>query len=120
MRRTQHSKPAYLSTIQKFPCNYTCFDRFTDARVIGDQDPDRIEAQRQQQGHELIGPRFTRNASERTKRAGARTKAQPNGISEQASRTVVADVCWIRCCKQCGLYLFKAKMNAGDFFISAA
>src|SRR5438270_7422442 len=107
MRRTQHSNPAYLTTIQQFPCNYACFNRLADACIVGDQNPDRVEAQRQQQRHELIRPRLARYTPERTKRAGTRTEPQPNGISEQASRTVVADVGWIRRCKGCGLHMLK-------------
>src|SRR5437868_2625147 len=64
MRRADDREPRDLAAIEHLACDQPGFDRLADADIVGNEQTDRIELQRHEQGRELIGARIEGQATE--------------------------------------------------------
>ena len=55
VRRAEHGQTLDLAAVEQLAGNEGGFDGLPDAHVVGDQDADRIELERHQERHELVG-----------------------------------------------------------------
>src|SRR5437773_1396989 len=61
----------------------TGLDRLADAHVIGDEQPYRVKTEGHEQGDELVRARLDSDSRERSERAGARPKTEPDGVPKE-------------------------------------
>ena len=69
--RAYDCEPLDLSAIEEFPGDQPGLDGLADADIVGDEQPHRVELQRHEQRHELIGARFDIEVAEAPERPGA-------------------------------------------------
>ena len=89
MRRAQHSHALDFAAVIQLSGDQRGLDGFADADVIGNQQPHRVQPQRHQQWHELVGARLDRNVAEAAERAGTATQRHAQGVGEE-DRVVLA------------------------------
>ena len=87
--RAQDAEPLDLAPVEQFAGDQQSFDGLAHAHIIGDEQADRVQAQRHQQGHELVDARPNRNPAKRTERRGPLAQ-------RQAARPATADGRWRR------------------------
>jgi hypothetical protein len=54
----EHRQPTSITLLEQLARDESSLDRLPDADVVGDEETHRIQAQRHEQGHELIRPRL--------------------------------------------------------------
>ena len=85
VRRAEHGQALDLAAVQQLAGDQAGFDGLADAHIVGDQQADRVELERHQQRHELVGPRLDANPGKRAERPGAGAEAQAHGVAQQAA-----------------------------------
>jgi len=56
-------------------------DRLANPDVVADEQPDRVQPQRHQKWHVLVGPRLDGNPGDRTERPRRRAEPKANGVA---------------------------------------
>ena len=67
-------------------------DGLADADVVGDEQPDGVLAQGQQQRHELVGTGRDGDPGQAAERPAGGAEPDPQGVAQQAGGAVVAEV----------------------------
>ena len=88
VRRAQHGEALDLAAVEQLARDERRLDRLADADVVGDQQPHRIELQRHQQRHELVGARLDGDLPEAAERAGAAAQRQQQRVAQEQRRVV--------------------------------
>ena len=85
VRRAEHGEALDLAAVEQLAGDQRGLDRLADADVVGDQQPHRVELERHQQRHELVGARLDGDPAEAsgTGRRDER-KPEPQRVAQQA------------------------------------
>ena len=119
VRRAEHCQTLHLATIEELPGNQPGFNRFADAHVIRDEQPDRIEFEGHQQWHQLVRAGLDINPGKGAERPGAGAKTQAHCISQQPAGAEITHLCWIRVIKgsRFDIFPFQGEIYSGDLMI---
>lgn len=122
VRRAEDSQPAHLAPVEQFPRHQRRLDGLADAHIVGDQQADRVELERHQQRHKLVGPRLDRNAAEGAERSCTGAESQAHRIAQQPARAVIAGSGRIGQLERRWPHLrpFQRQVDPGDLPIGAA
>jgi hypothetical protein len=83
MGRADHRHPRDLTAVEQFTGDQRRLNRLPDPHIIGDQQAHRVETQRHQQRHNLIGARAKPQPPHTAERTGAAAQAQARRIAQQ-------------------------------------
>ena len=120
MRRAQHGHPGDLPAVHKLAGDQRRLDRLPYAHIVGDQQPHRVQLQRQQQRHQLVGARLHGDRSEGAEGAGAGAEAQAGSIAQQPPRSIIAQLLGVRQREPRRLHKLQRAIDARDLLLSAA
>ena len=118
-RGAQYSQALNLAAIQQLAGNQSGFDGFSDTHIIGNQNPDRILFQGDQQRNQLIRPGVHSQPAKGSKGSGAGAKPQAHRIAKQITGVVVARRAGIGKVKTGLLHRLQRQVNAGDITLAA-
>ncbi|KAF5031998.1 hypothetical protein DSECCO2_621890 [anaerobic digester metagenome] len=85
VRRTEYGKPINFKPIPELSYDKTSFNGFSDADIIGDQQPHRVHFQCHKKRYQLIGPWFNGDMTERSERTSSIAKLEHQGFTEQST-----------------------------------
>ena len=83
MRRADDGEALDLAAIEQLADDQAGFNGLADADVVGDQEPDRLLAERHEQRHQLVGTWLDAEIGERAERAGAGAQLEAHGIAQE-------------------------------------
>ena len=92
VRRAEDGEPLDFAAIEQFAGDEHRLDRFADANVVGDEQPDRVELQGHHQRDELVGAGLDGDAGEAAERAGGGAGGQAGRFAQQLAGLKVAEV----------------------------
>src|SRR5689334_22217976 len=108
---TQDSQTGYLATVDQFACNETGFNRLANAYVIGDQEAHRVEFERHEQRHQLVGAWFNGDVAKRAKWSSARTESETHSITQQPTGAIIAQLSGVGQFETRGINTFKRQID---------
>ena len=92
MRRAEDDGAIDVAPVEQLARDEQGLDRLADADVVGDEQTHRVELERHEQRHELVGSRLDRDLSEAPKGAGSPPQREQQGVAKQESRVVPAEL----------------------------
>jgi hypothetical protein len=92
VRRAQHDEPLDVAAVEQLAGDERGLDGLADADVVGDEQAHRVELQRHEQRHELVGARLDRDLAEAAERAGAAPQRQQQRVAQEQRSVVAAEL----------------------------
>jgi hypothetical protein len=117
VRRAEHAQPSRDAAVEQLAGNHAGFDRLAHAHVIGNQQPNLVEAQRHDQRHELVGSGGDRDVPERAERRRARAQAESRRIEQEARGRRIGDRGRVGARKRCRLDLPLERQEEPDLLM---
>ncbi len=113
-RWAQHAKPPDLAAVVEFSGDEQGLYRLAHAHVVGDEHPHRIEPQRHQERHELVGAGPDGDPSERPKRGGPFAQGEPRRLPQEVGAGRVGEVVHRRGWKRCRAHVLFGQRLADE------
>ena len=92
VRRAEDDGALDVAAVEQLARDEQGFDGLADPDVVGDEQAHRVELERHEQRHELVGARLDRNLSEAPKRPRAPPQREQQRIAKQQGRVVPAQL----------------------------
>ena len=94
-RRAKYGQTLDLPAFKEFSGDQAGFDILANTHVIGNEDAHRIEPERHEKRHQLIGPWFDSDGGEGAKGPRARPEPETHCVAQQPGRAIVAYLAWV-------------------------
>ena len=91
MGRAEDGAAIDVAAVEQLAGDEQGLDGLPDPDVVGDEEAHRIELQRHEQRHELVGARLDRDPSDAPEGSGAAAEREQQRIAEQEGRVVPAE-----------------------------
>ncbi len=88
VRRTENGSALDIATVEELARDERRLDGLADADVVGDQQAHRIELERHQERHELVGARLDGDLTGTSERARAAAEREEQGVAQEECRVV--------------------------------
>ena len=92
MRRAEDGGALDVAAVEQLAGDEQGLDGLPDPDVVGDEEAYRVELQRHEQRHELVGARLDRDVSDAPEGSGAAAQREQQRIAEQEGRVVPAEL----------------------------
>ena len=109
----QHGQAGRVALLQQLGSDQAGLDGLADAHVVGDQQPDRVLPQRDQERDQLVGAGFHGEPGQRAERPGAGAEADPQRRPQQPGADRGACVTGVGCLEYGRADLFQGGEHAG-------
>jgi hypothetical protein len=81
VRWANHAQATSIASVEHFSCDEPGFYRLADADVVRDEHPHRVELERHDEWHELVGAWTNRQATDAAERTCAAAQPKSGGIA---------------------------------------
>ena len=92
MRRAEDGGALDVAAVEQLAGDEQGLDGLPDPDVVGDEEAHRIELQRHEQRHELVGARLDRDPSDAPEGSGAPPQREQQRVAQQEGRVVSAEL----------------------------
>jgi hypothetical protein len=121
MRWAEDGNATDLASVKQFAGDEASFNRFADAHIVRDEQPNRLHLERHEERHKLIRTGLHRDVSERPEGSSASTELEAKRISQQQRGSLRPGLLRVRRREGCRAWRdrFEWKVDEGRIFLRA-
>ena len=116
----QHGQSGRVALLQQLGSDQASLDGLADPDVVGDEQPDRVLPQRDQERDQLVGAGFHGEPGQRAERPGAGAEADPQRRPQQPGADGGPRVTGVGCLEYGRADLFQGGEHAGYLVVASA
>ena len=119
VRGAEDGEAGGVALVEELPGDQPGLQGLADADVVGDEQADRVEAERHEQGDELVGPGLDGDAGEGAERARPGAEPETERVAQEGAGAVVAHEVRVGESEAGRRHRFKRRPDPGDLVVGA-